>query len=237
MEIVTNHFRERLLKNIIVSRLGVRSSFRAAVAFFTSPDLIDEIASSPQNKVHLVVSLNPPTNYYALKRILRHSNVRVDFVSSGLHSKIYILDASDGSSVAVMGSSNLTAGGLHRNIETNVVLRGDEVRQYDVESHFNYVCSLSEILTPEILDKYKQEFDDFSNTNPLQDFTKRTPKIPKPLKSQAAAGFIRFWNAAYSVGELVLKQATSSRLFAVKNRAAANGNEWVAGVTLELGAA
>jgi hypothetical protein len=32
--------------------------------------------------------------------------------------------------------------------------------------------------------------------------------------------------------ELVLKQATSSRLFGVKKRAAANENERVAGVTL-----
>lgn len=31
---------------------------------------------------------------------------------------------------------------------------------------------------------------------------------------------------------LALKQATSSRLFGVKNRAAANGNERVAGVTM-----
>ena len=31
---------------------------------------------------------------------------------------------------------------------------------------------------------------------------------------------------------LALKQATSSRLFGVNNRAAANGNERVAGVTL-----
>lgn len=178
--------------------------FRAAVAFFTSADFIEEIAAaSPTNVVHLIVSLNPPTSYFALKKVLWRPNVRIEFVSSGLHSKIYILEAEGNQTIAAIGSSNLTSGGLKSNIETNVILRGAEVERSCVESHFAYISDLAEALTPEILEDYKLEFEEFAAATPPRNRSKLLRQPKSQLNTGAAKSFLAFWNAAYCVHELV----------------------------------
>jgi len=163
MEIISNHLEERCFSDFLNLSTGTRIRLRFAVAFFTSPELIDTVAAaSPENQIHLIVSLNPPTSYHALKRVLWRSNVRIDFVPAGLHSKIYIIESDESEPIAAVGSSNLTAGGLKRNIETNVLFRGAEVQQCGVASHFDYICKRADVLTPEVLEDYRQEFEEFT---------------------------------------------------------------------------
>src|SRR5690606_36871093 len=122
--------------------------------------LVERLAGSHSSDIHLIVSLSPPTSYYALKRLLWRPNVRVDFVASGLHSKLYILESSE-RRIAVIGSSNLTSGGLHENIETNVIFEGKQGDELEVASHFAHIAYLGQPLTPAILESYKDEYDAF----------------------------------------------------------------------------
>ena len=204
MEIITNHLEGRYISDFLKLTAGTSIRIRFAVAFFTSTDLIEEVATaSPENQIHLIVSLNPPTSYQALKRILWRTNIRIDFVPSGLHSKIYILESREHESIAVVGSSNLTAGGLKRNIETNVLLRGAEVQQCGIESHFDYICEQADSLTPEALEDYKQEFEEFTTATASRKRAKSLLQVHSKLKVAAAKSFLDFWNAAYCVHELV----------------------------------
>lgn len=213
MEIITNHLDERFFADFLRQTSGKRATFRAAVAFFTSADFISEFAAaSIDNRVHLIVSLNPPTSYHALKKVLWRSNVRVDFVASGLHSKIYILEADGSEPVAAIGSSNLTSGGLRRNIETNVLFRGKEIELSNLGFHFSHICGLADTLTPEVLEEYREEFEEFSKSMATK--PKRAKSLLQPqlkLKGGAAKSFVEFWADVYYVHELV--HEASSELF------------------------
>lgn len=206
MEIITNNLNDRFFADFFRQSSGKRSLFRAAVAYFTSDTFISEFAgASIDNQVHLIVSLNPPTSYHALKSILWRTNVRVDFVATGLHSKIYMLDANGIEPIAAIGSSNLTSGGLWRNIETNVLLRGMEIKECNLDSHFSHICRLAATLTPEVLEDYKEEFEEFSKSKATQ--PKRAKSLLQPvqrLKVRAAQSFVEFWREVYCVHELVL---------------------------------
>ena len=204
MEIISNYLERRFFTDFLRLSPGTRIRIRFAVAFFTSPELIDEVAAaSPENRIHLIVSLNPPTSYHALKKILWRSNVRIDFVPLGLHSKIYIIESDESEPIAAVGSSNLTAGGLKRNIETNVLFRGAEVQQCGIESHFNFISEQADVLTPEALEDYRQEFEEFRTATASRKRAKSLSQPHASLSVTAARSFLDFWNAAYCVHELV----------------------------------
>ncbi|MEZ6137009.1 MAG: phospholipase D-like domain-containing protein [Pirellulaceae bacterium] len=204
MEIISNHLEERCFSDFLTLPAGSPIRLRFAVAFFTSPELIDEVAAaSPENQVYLVVSLNPPTSYHALKKILWRSNVRIDFVPEGLHSKIYIIESDVSEPIAAVGSSNLTVGGLMRNIETNVLFRGTEVEQCGIKSHFDFICQRADALTPEALEDYRQEFEEFRTATASRNRAKSLLQPQTRLRVGAAKSFLDFWNAAYCVHELV----------------------------------
>ena len=204
MEIISNQLNETCFSDILNLSSGSHIRLRFAVAFFTSPELIDKVAAaSPENQIYLIVSLNPPTSYHALKKVLCRSNVRIGFVPAGLHSKIYIIESDESEPIAAVGSSNLTAGGLKRNIETNVLFRGAEVQQCGIESHFNFISEQADVLTPEALEDYRQEFEEFRTATALR---KRAKSLSQPharLSVGAAKSFLGFGNAAYCVHELI----------------------------------
>ncbi|MEQ8787436.1 MAG: phospholipase D family protein [Pirellulaceae bacterium] len=202
MEIITNRQRDEMFGKKFEAALIVPSRIRIAVAFFTSADVIERAADSEEHSVHLIVSLNPPTSYEALRSVLSRVNVRVEFVASGLHSKIYIVDSVDGSRFAAIGSSNLTSGGLSGNIETNVLLCGDEVAQFNLESHFEFISTMAEPLSPEVLERYRETYESYKRNNPPTARGKLQSR-PQRLKSAAAKEFIQFWKAVYCVHELV----------------------------------
>lgn len=202
MEIATNRYCGESFEEHLNAVRGEQIRFRAAVAFFTSTEMIERLAESNENQIHLIVSLNPPTSYDAIKRVLWRTNVQIEFVSSGLHSKLYILDTKAGDRFAAIGSSNLTSGGLSGNIETNVLLSGDEVRYSNVESHFNHIRSFAEPLTPEILEAYKVTYEDYKQIRSSKPHTNVIAK-PRKLKSPAAKSFLTFWKAVSYVHELV----------------------------------
>ena len=64
---------------------------RIAVAFFSNEKLITEWLKK-KIKLSIIVSLQPPTSPYLLKKLLPKpsSKVEIKFFNSGFHSKLYI---------------------------------------------------------------------------------------------------------------------------------------------------
>ncbi len=203
MHIVTNSFEHQTLAQHINNFASNVTRFRAAIAFFTSAEFVEDFAKHPNCTVHLIVSLNPPTSYRALRELLWRTNIRIDFIASGLHSKIYLLENSANQRLAVIGSSNLTNGGLIGNIETNVIFRNEEVDFHDIDSHFNYIVERSSALTPEILEQYRDEYESFVAANSQRRTSTSPPAVLARPASTIASSFLHFWRSVNYVRELV----------------------------------
>ena len=64
-------------------------------------------------------------------QILQNEKIKLKNISN-LHSKIYIFD-----NISIIGSSNLTNGGLKNNLEYNIILKDNENIRYDFLEYFN----------------------------------------------------------------------------------------------------
>lgn len=133
-------------------------------AFFTRDENIT-LLSKAGKKVRLTVSLRPPTNPKALRRIALLGNVEVRFLGRELHSKIYGFSKGDRESFSgaeydvLIGSSNMTHGGIYSNIETNVQLTGQQAELGFEEAE--KIFEMSNPLITETLDRYEQDFDQY----------------------------------------------------------------------------
>jgi hypothetical protein len=208
MKIVTNHFNDESLIAELEKISIPSGDIRIAVAFFNNAELIERMACKSAVNVHLVVSLRPPTDYYALKKIYWRKNVTVTYLSSEFHSKIYLFDSkgSEREFFVSVGSSNLTNGGLANNIETNVLLERREAERVGISNHFEFIVNSGELLTPEILEEYKHVFDKFIKNPPNNVNFRKT----QPL-SAFARGYVDFWKSVDYVKSLV--QDTSTKKF------------------------
>lgn len=165
-------------------------------AFYTQEQQI-KILSRAGKKVYLTVSLRPPTCPRALRETLLLSNVTVHFFGRELHSKIYAFEQGDRNSLSganynvAIGSSNMTNGGLYNNIETNVLLEGDQAEEgYSQAKH---IFNLGTALTSDVLDRYEEEFNTFEK-----------PQFNDIIASPAVlgAGYERVQNAVKYVAKL-----------------------------------
>ena len=111
-------------------RFGI---FRACVAFAKASGLL-RLAPALQSfidrggQVEIVVGVDEGiTTKQALELIMRYSTVAYVFNNpvSTFHPKLYLFESSRNWAVALVGSSNLTVGGLYTNYETNIVLDFD----------------------------------------------------------------------------------------------------------------
>ncbi|HCG7089191.1 TPA: phospholipase D family protein [Vibrio parahaemolyticus] len=144
----------------------IESCERACIvsAFFCR-DTEVKILNNAGKNVSLVVSLRPPTCPKALSRVLLMSNVEVRFLGRELHSKIYAFSSGDPDSwqgatyQAAVGSSNMTEMGWFKNIETNVLLGGEQaqVAYQQAEAIFQH----ARILDADTLDRYKESLSHY----------------------------------------------------------------------------
>ena len=115
--------------------------FRIIVAFATLDGLYNlgtfedqplyNFISKSQNRFECLVGVDSVTTPFALKEILRlekeaSSGFEARIFSTSerklFHPKIYMFKKSDGSFTIIIGSSNLTEGGLFKNIEASVMI-------------------------------------------------------------------------------------------------------------------
>lgn len=134
------------------ARLMASASYiRLAAPYFTRADEIVE-AVRRGAKVQLLVGLNASTQPDALNRVLTAGNCAVRYFTDDFHAKVYLFDG-----VAMLGSANLTGGGLINNREAVILLDqpGDEERIQDIEEFFVQVWDSAEVLTQQVYQQFK----------------------------------------------------------------------------------
>ncbi|SET80464.1 phospholipase D-like domain-containing protein [Pseudomonas graminis] len=127
------------------------SHIRLAAPYFTRANEIVE-AVRRGAKVELLVGLNASTQPDALKQLLTAGKCSIRYFTDDFHAKIFLFDG-----VAMLGSSNLTGGGLINNREAVILLDqpGDEERVHDVEQFFIEVWDSAEVLTQQVYQQFK----------------------------------------------------------------------------------
>jgi hypothetical protein len=105
--------------------------------------------------VDLLVGLNSITNPDALKAIIDEPNVRIRYYTDRFHAKIYLFDGA-----ALVGSSNLTDGGLQSNREATVLLKAPDDAEViqELRTIFNGLWEPAPVLTQQRLKTFADEY-------------------------------------------------------------------------------
>jgi hypothetical protein len=134
--------------------LGGASRVWLAAPYFTIADPIVDAAKAGK-LIQLLVGLNESTSPQALAAVHKVPNLAVRYLTRRFHAKIYIFD-----DAAMVGSSNLTDGGLFSNREAIICL--DETRDRDaveeVRGVFLELWVSAQVLTPEKLNAFRQAY-------------------------------------------------------------------------------
>ena len=103
--------------------------------------------------MELIVGLNPATRPSALRRLRGVTGVAIRYFTSRFHAKIYVFDRG-----ALLGSSNLTDGGLRSNREAVILLdQDDDADDVDeIRALFVELWNAALVLTPEKLDGFER---------------------------------------------------------------------------------
>ncbi|MFK3797091.1 phospholipase D family protein [Pseudomonas sp. NPDC088444] len=127
------------------------SHIRLAAPYFTRAKEIVE-AVHRGARVQLLIGLNASTRPDALSQVLAAGGCSVRYFTDDFHAKVCLFDG-----VALLGSSNLTEGGLINNREAVVLFDqpGDEERVQDIEAFFTQVWNSAEVLTPQVYQQFK----------------------------------------------------------------------------------
>jgi HKD family nuclease len=135
--------------------MSTASRIRIAVPYFTREDEILQ-ASARGAKIELLVGLNKSTSPSALRKVLDATNCVVRYFTDGFHAKLFLFDG-----VAMIGSANLTLGGLAGNREAAVLLDqpGDDDRIRDLEVFFAEAWDSAEVLTNQVYKQFKDAWE------------------------------------------------------------------------------
>lgn len=151
------------------------SHIRLAAPYFTRAGEIIEAAQRGA-KIELLVGLNPATNPSAIRQVINEPNCDVRYFTDGFHAKVFLFDG-----VAMLGSANLTEGGLASNREAVILLdqAADEERIRDIELFFAQVWDSAEVLTKQVYTKFKEAWERSSRQEsrdaPFQSLTEVAP--------------------------------------------------------------
>ena len=146
------------------------SSFKSAVAFLSSegyreiePLLIKLLRR--QKRAQLVVGISeygitdwqPLAKLHRLKMKYPNLSVKV-FKNRGFHPKLFLSEFQNGRVSILIGSSNLTAGGIRRNIEANIILEGKPPREIvnEIESFVDNAFLNAHRLDSSLIDQYRK---------------------------------------------------------------------------------
>lgn len=125
---------------------------RLAAPYFNRSDEIIRAARRGAT-VQLLIGLNAATHPGELAKILAEPNCTVHYFTDSFHSKVFLGD----DDIAMVGSANLTDGGLAQNREATIVLDQphDAERITAVQQHFAELWADAAVLTPAVLGKHR----------------------------------------------------------------------------------
>lgn len=131
--------------------MNAGSAYLAAPYFTLAEPILDAVKAG--NSIQLIIGLNPATNPQAVSQIIGIPNLSVRFFTHRFHAKIYIFGGDD----VLLGSSNLTDGGMQSNREAVIALNvsddGDAVEE--VRALFAELWETAQVLTYEQLTNFK----------------------------------------------------------------------------------
>ena len=131
---------------------GQASRIYLAAPYFTDADRVREAAKGAKS-VQLIVGLNAATSPQALSQVIGMSNLTVRYLTHRFHAKIYIFD-----DTALVGSSNLTDGGLFSNREAMICLDQNEDADTveELQALYLELWNAAQVLTDEKLEAFRQ---------------------------------------------------------------------------------
>lgn len=139
--------------------------------YFTDSQYVEAFFDKGRNRsLKLVISLNPSTQPASLRRLFQfreehEHDIQIRYLDPQLHSKLYVLaseragglfDEVERECWAMVGSSNMTQNGFYRNIETNVILRGDQAEEAYEQA--GVIFNAGKVLTESVLRKFEEEW-------------------------------------------------------------------------------
>lgn len=148
------------------SQLAQKSSrLHLAAPYFTDADPLLEALQAGKG-VQLIIGLNEATSPAALRRIHNKPGMAIRYFTSRFHAKIFIFD-----SAALLGSANLTDGGLRSNREAVARLdRDDNPNDFeDARGLFVEFWDSAMVLTDATLAAFEKAHADWKRRNPNSD--------------------------------------------------------------------
>lgn len=133
-------------------RLATQASrLYLAAPYFTAADQVREAAKGGK-AIQLIVGLNAATSPQALSQVIGIPNLAVRYLTHRFHAKIFIFD-----DTALVGSSNLTDGGLLSNREATICLDQPEDTDTieELQALFLELWNSAQVLTDEKLQSFK----------------------------------------------------------------------------------
>ncbi len=163
MKIYSNGKFDGYVRSPFEVQLQVSQTAFLAAPYYTYYEPILEAAEAGA-KIDLLIGLNPATNPNAIRKVFGHANVKVRYFTNFFHAKIFVFDET-----SLLGSSNLTGGGMMKNREAVVYLNtedhGDEIDE--VRALFSELWDAAAILTPSALDDFETLWK--ANRKPIAD--------------------------------------------------------------------
>ncbi len=127
--------------------------------FVASPyvTLISELleAAKAGKRIRLLVGLNAATSPAALRSVFGVSNIAIRYYTRRFHAKMYVFD-----NCALVGSSNLTDGGMQSNREATVLVEQADQLQ-DVRTLCEELWGSAPVLTAEVLGTFEKSNQGF----------------------------------------------------------------------------
>lgn len=152
--IFSNGPRKDYVINPFKKLIAGASRLHLAAPYFTHADAILDAVKQGKS-VQLLIGLNGATSPDALKKVHKIPNLAVRYLTRRFHAKIYIFDAT-----ALLGSSNLTDGGLLSNREAVICLDqaedGDTIEE--IRALFLELWEAGQVLTREKLDNFASAY-------------------------------------------------------------------------------
>ena len=138
------------------------SRLHLAAPYFTQPDQLLKAAREGKT-VQLLIGLNEATSPQALRKLFEVPGIAIRYLTSRFHAKIYIFDQA-----ALLGSSNLTDGGLRANREAVIRLeRNDDADAVDdIRALFIELWDAGQVLTREKLDTFEKTYNELKRRTP-----------------------------------------------------------------------
>lgn len=151
MDIFTNEPGKPYVLKPFLDLLLASSEASLAAPYFTRWQEIRHCADTGV-KIELLIGLNPSTTVEAVTQVVGHPNITIRYLTGRFHAKIFLFENS-----ALLGSSNITQGGLVQNREATIHLRAatDRERIDDVRTLFEDLWEAAEPLTAEVLKTFR----------------------------------------------------------------------------------